>query len=317
MTLFILSLFVATTYIHAVNIKHYENSGVCYDLVKDYLNKKGVAYIIGDELKAISCDWKFKGNVEFDFKKWCEKKGLTCGGNPYFVGFDSSYSVGGSRVPSSVALAEWREQNKKDSIERYEFFREDSIQKYNPPPLSKKSVYIEYLELSKTTAEKLGFSYSDYIGKAEFFKYTDLFSVSLQALNLGDTNFIYRNYSSVYDSTLSVFWGGQKQIKTSSTITESGFLTENLEFQEIGLKFDINNYQYKYEHSTGEDNKITGAGVLLNDTNKIVGSYQLKNQEVRSVPFLSSIPLVGYLFKHIENISEWRFIFLRVILKEL
>lgn len=317
MILSILFLFVATTYIHAANLKHYENTGVCYDLVKDYLNKKGVAYIIGDELKAINCDWKFKGNIDFDFKTWCEKKGLTCGGNPYFVGFDSSYSVGGSRVPSSVAHAEWREQNKKDSIEKYEFFRNDSIEKYQSPPLPKKSVYIEYLELSKNTAEKLGFSYSDYIGSAEFFSYTDLFSVSLQALSLGDTNFIYRNYSSIYDSTLSVFWGGQKQIKTSSTITESGFLTENLEFQEIGLKFEVNNYQYRYEHSTGEDNKITGAGVLLNDTNKIVGSYQLKSQEIRGISFLQNIPFIGYLFKHTENVSEWRFIFLRVIVKEL
>lgn len=317
MTLFILFLFLTAKYLDAAEVKHFESKGDCYELTEKYLRTKNIPFVISSSLKGKECNWFFRGNVEFDFQTWCKKEGLSCGGNPYFVGYDSLYSLDGVRVPASVAYAEKRAKKEADSTAQSLQRREDSIASYIPPPLPKRKIFLEYLELSKTTAEKLGFSYSDYVGSARFFDYSDLFSVSLQALGLGDTSFIYRNYSAVYDSVLSVFWGGQKQIKTSSIITSDGFVTENLEFQEVGLKFDVENEQFKYEHSTDYENKINGAGVLVVGVNNIFGSYQSYFLEDRKIPFFSSIPLLGYLFKHTQKVNEWRFIFIRVKLEVL
>lgn len=310
-------LFLLVGLSHGAQVRHFEIKGDCYETTEKFLQTKNVPFIISSALKGKECNWFFRGDVDFDFQTWCKKEGLTCGGNPYFVGYDSLYSLDGSRVPASVAHAQIRTKKEDEAKESFERRKADSLANYIPPPLPKRKIYLEYLELSKSTAERLGFSYSDYVGTAQFFSYTDLFSVSLQALSLGDTSFIYRNYSAVYDTTLSVFWGGQKQIKTSSIVTSDGFVTENLEFQEVGLKFDIENEQFKYEHSTDYENKINGAGVLVYGTNNIFGSYQAVFLKERKIPFFGDIPFIKYLFRHTEKVNEWRFIFIRVKLEEI
>lgn len=285
----------------------------------DYLKFLDRPYIIDSRLKQFECNWNFSGDTQKDFETWCRRSGLTCGGKPYFVGFDSVW-YRGEYMPSPRAAWLRLEDSRKDSIDSYNSAlaersrrRADSLQ--NLPPLPKKRVTVEYLEMGKNTADYLGFSYSDYIGRARFFDYEDLFSVTLQARQIGDTSFTYRTYSSVYDSSLTVFWGGRRERLTSSNITSNGVVSNNYEFDAFGLTFRIDGLKYFYEHSTDYEHTINGSGLLEYGVNRIFGTYQYSSTVTSGVPFLSSIPGLGVLFRHVSDVVETRYIFISVLVE--
>lgn len=271
------------------------------------------AYVISDGIRGKYCTWNFKGNTDADFNAWCKREGLFCGGNPFYVGYDSVWFKGEfmpheraiylRSVDDSIA----RERNRLDSLSA--IVPDDS----SSDPLPIKNVTIEYLEMGKGTAEKLGFSYSEYIGSAKMWEYEDLFSVSVQALKTGDTSFVYRNYTTNYDSLLHVFWGGSRDRLTQSNITSNGVVSNNYESESYGLTFDIENMKYAYTHSNDFEHSISGSGLLEWGENFVVGNYQYTSTRVSGLPVLSSLPLVGFLFRHTYDVTEQRFVFIRVV----
>ena len=299
----------------------YYNSGTCFDLAGEFLKFSDEPYIIDSRLKSFECNWNFKGDTKKDFETWCVRSGLRCGGKPYFVGFDSVW-YRGEYMPAPRAAYLRREDLKQDSIARYSadlseraLRRADSLASL--PPLPKKRALIEYLELGKNTADYLGFSYSDYVGRARFFDYEDLFSVTVQAQQIGDTSFVYRTYSSVYDSTLSVFWGGSRDRLTTSNVTSNGVVSNNYVQDNFGLTFRIDGLKYYYEHSTDYEHKINGSGLLSLGVNHVFGTYQYSSIVVRGVPFVSSVPVLGLLFRHESEVVETRYIFISVYVSEV
>lgn len=305
----------------SAEVTNYIDSGSCFDLAGRYLKFTGRPYIIDSRLKEYSCNWNFQGNTQIDFETWCRYSGLKCGGNPYFVGFDSTW-YNGEYMPVKRAEYLRSVQHKADSLEAFNASlsasaraRADSLA--NLPPLPKKRVTIQYLELGRSTAERLGFSYSDWIGSAHFFGYNDLFSVSIQALDIGDTSFVFRTYSSVYDSSLSVFWGGHRDRLKSSNVTSNGVISNNYETESFGLTFRIDGLKYYYEHSTDYEHSINGSGLLEFGTNRIFGSYQFDYEQVRAVPVLGSIPVLGFVFRHSSIVSETRYMFISVDVSDI
>lgn len=270
------------------------------------MQTRNVAYVISDGIRGKYCTWNFKGDTDKDFAAWCKREGLACGGNPFYVGRDSVWH-NGDFIPHQRAIylkslddQKAREERKKDSLA----FVRDS--------LPTKRITIEYLEVGKKTAELLGFRYSDYIGSAKFFEYTDLFSVSVQAQDMGDTTFIYRTYSTAYDTTLSVFWGGSRDRLTQSNITSNGVVSNNYTQESYGLEFSVKNLQYTYKHSTDYEHSINGSGRLIYGRNLIFGTYQYTYQQTYQVPWLGSIPFLGVLFRHTNDETEVRYIFIQV-----
>lgn len=299
----------------------YTDEGDCFTLASRYLKAVDAPYMIDSRLKGFSCSWNFRGDTKKDFEAWCRVSGLRCGGTPYYVGFDSVW-YRGEFIPAPRAAWLRLEHAKQDSAAAYSaalsersLRRADSLA--NLPPLPLKRVSIEYLELGKGTADYLGFSYSDYVGRARFFDYEDLFSVTVQAQSIGDTSFVYRTYSSVYDSSLSVFWGGSRDRLTTSNITANGVVSNNFVQDNFGLTFRIDGLKYYYEHSTDYEHKISGSGLLTLGVNHIFGTYQYTTTVVRSVPFLSSVPVLGLLFSHTADVSETRYIFISVYVNEV
>lgn len=298
----------------------YYNSGSCFDLAGEFLKFSDEPYIIDSRLKGFECNWNFKGDTKKDFETWCSRSGLRCGGKPYFVGFDSVW-YRGEYMPAPRAAYLRREDLKQDSIARHSadvseraLRRADSLASL--PPLPLKRVTIEYLELGKSTADYLGFSYSDYIGRARFFDYEDLFSVTVQARRVGDTSFVYRTYSSMYDSSLTVFWGGSRDRLTTSNITSNGVVSNNYVQDNFGLTFRVDGLKYYYEHSTDYEHKISGSGLLAYGVNHIFGTYQYSSTVVSSVPFLGSVPVFGLIFRHESELVETRYIFISVYVNE-
>ena len=305
----------------AAPITSFYDSGNCFDFAGKYLKFTDEPYIIDSRLKTFECSWNFQGDTKKDFERWCALSGLKCGGKPYFVGFDSTW-YRGEYMPAPRAAWLRQQDYKSDSAANYAASqalkaqrRADSLASL--PPLPKKRVLVEYLELGKSTADYLGFSYSDYVGSARFFDYQDLFSVTVQAKAIGDTSYVYRTYSSVYDSTLSVFWGGSRDRLTTSNITSNGVVSNNYVQDNFGLTFRIDGLKYYYEHSTDYEHKISGSGLLSLGVNHIFGTYQYNSTVVSSVPFLSSVPVLGLFFCHTSDVVETRYIFISVYVNEL
>lgn len=290
-----------------MRITDFEREGTCYDLANQYLKATGRAYIISDALRAMSCNWHFKGRTDNDFQVWCKKSGLVCGGSPFYVGFDSVWYQG-VRMPVQQARYMASELKKQEM----QYLQNGDSLFVLPSPLPLKKIFVEYLEISRGTAEKLGFRYSDYIGTARFFDYADLFSVTIQAQEIGDTSFVYRNYTTLYDSTLNLFWGGTKDKLNQSNITSSGIVSNNYTQTNFGLTFNVIGTNYSYEHSTDESNVIRGVGKLIFGENKILGSYQSVTSQIYALPFFGKLPWVGILFRHTENTREFRYVFIRV-----
>ncbi len=295
---------------HARTIKSFQADGDCFDLASRYLKERGVAYIVSDDIRGMQCHWNFSGDTQADFIAWCKRKAVSCGGNPFYVGFDSTWYAG-ERMPSQRAQY-LREQESKQN-------RLDSLSRILPTsePLAEKTITIEYLEIGKSTADKIGFDYSEFIGSARFFDYTDLFSVSIQAKDYGDTSFVYRTYTTQYDTTLHVFWGGVRDKIKHSTVTSSGIVSNDYETDTYGLTFDVQDMRYTYTHSMDFEHKIDGTGKLRWGRNKIFGSYDYSAQVVTGIPFLKEIPLLGALFRHTSTSTETRYVFILVTLSEL
>ena len=93
---------VAAVSSRARTITSFQADGDCFDLATRYLKERGVAYIVSDDLRGMQCHWNFSGNTQADFDAWCRRKALSCGGNPYYVGFDSTWYAG-ERMPSQKA----------------------------------------------------------------------------------------------------------------------------------------------------------------------------------------------------------------------
>ena len=236
-----------------------------------------------------------------------------CAGNPFYVGYDSVW-YNGEYIPHSRAIfLEKQELERKD-----EKRMQDSI--YNlsfaKDTLYDKQVTIEYLEIGKSTADRLGFEYSEWIGTAKFVDYTDLFSVTIQAKNLGDTTFIYRSYTSLYDSSLVVFWGGQRDRLTQSNVTSNGVVSNNYTQEQYGLEFRIDRLKYYYKHSTDYEHSISGEGKLRYGLNSIVGVYQYTYNKKSYLPILGNIPILGFLFSHNTELTETRYVLINVYLME-
>lgn len=276
----------------AKTITAFQADGDCFDLASRYLRERGVAYIVSDDIRGMECHWNFHGNTQADFDAWCKRKALTCGGNPFYVGFDSTWYAG-ERMPAQRAKY-LREQELKQQVK-------DSLSVIvrTSEPLAEKTITIEYLEIGKSTADKIGFDYSEYIGSARFFDYTDLFSVSIQAKAHGDTSFVYRTYTTQYDTTLHVFWGGVRDKIKHSTVTSSGIVSNDYETETYGLTFDVQDMRYTYTHSMDFEHKIDGTGKLRWGKNKIFGSYDYTAQTTSGIPFFKDLPLVGVLFRHV------------------
>ena len=107
---------------HSAELTKYQAEGDCYELANNYLKTRNVAFVISDALKGKSCNWNFQGKTDYDFKEWCKRTGIVCGGNPFYVGYDSVW-YDGEFVPHNRAL--FLDQQKREMKD--ERRKQDSI----------------------------------------------------------------------------------------------------------------------------------------------------------------------------------------------
>lgn len=100
-------------------------------------------------------------------------------------------------------------------------------------------------------------------------------------------------------------------------MTANGVISNSYERENFGLSFSLDGLKYSYEHSTDLEHRITGSGLLSLGVNHIFGTYQYTSNVVHSVPFLSSVPVIGAIFRYTSDVVETRYIFISVYVSEL
>lgn len=205
------------------------------------------------------------------------------------------------------------------------------------------SANIEIIELVLDTAISSGLKITNQGlninlgGVATFFNWSDVSNLEF------NTNYsysdVFRNSSIVYNpkfelttiDTIDLFYGFETQIEKASFSNSNGSQTE-YEFKEVGIDFEImpyeivneNQYKLKINIKTSDvlisseytKKDFSGVAVFEKNQKKLINSYKNKKvvSEIYRVPFLSSLPVVGSLFKGSKTISKivYSFVFCEV-----
>lgn len=196
------------------------------------------------------------------------------------------------------------EKVKLDSI------RADSLSKLR---LDFKGYQLKYFSYSKSFTDKLGVEWSSLLASGNLHNKLKIFDDwRLVATQTNDTSFNERSVVFSVDSSLSLDWGSEEQtIKT--TYVNDGVTTSDYEWRKYGLLINVrrDGKRVKMDYVfRDKDNSISvlQGSVIGNegDTLRLVGNYNSSRQIETGVPFLSSVPLLGELFKSSQSVIDNR-----------
>lgn len=185
----------------------------------------------------------------------------------------------------------------------------DSLSKI--PPLDFESYELKYFAYSKSFTDKLGVEWSTVLssgnlrGRLEFFDDWRMFASATE-----DTTFTERSIIFSVDSTLSIDWGTEEQT-IKQTFVNDGVTTQDYEWRKYGLIVKVNRdgkrvkMDYIFRDKDNSVSVLQGSVIgLQGDTLRLFGTYNTNRQIQNGVPFLSTVPILGNLFKVEQTVVD-------------
>lgn len=198
-----------------------------------------------------------------------------------------------------------RSRAERDSMER------DSLSKI--PPLQFANYQLRYYSYSKSFTDKIGVEWQTVLASGNLrgrLRVFDDWRVTASKTN--DTSFTERSLVFSVDSSLNVDWGSEEQT-LKQTFVNDGVTTQDYEWRKYGMivqiKRDGKRVRMDYIFRDKENAISVLQGSVIGDegdTLRLFGTYTTKRQVTNGVPFLSSIPLLGYLFQVTDDIIDNR-----------
>lgn len=181
------------------------------------------------------------------------------------------------------------------------------------PPLDWRHYELRYYSYSESFADKMGVEWGSLwaVGnlhdRLEFF---DDWAAYATATN--DTAYTNRRLLFSLDSSLGVDWGSEEQVLKTAFVND-GVTTQDYEWRKYGLIVQIQRdgrrvrMQYTFRDKSSGVSLLQGSAVgSESDTLRMQGTYTSKRTYTKGLPFLSTLPLVGYLFGTEETTTENR-----------
>lgn len=206
---------------------------------------------------------------------------------------------------------------KRDSLEnlakeraKIDSIRVDSLSKLR---LDFAGYQLKYFSYSKAFTDKLGVEWSSLLSNGNLHNKLKIFDEwRFIATETNDTSFTERSVVFSVDSSLSLDWGSEEQtIKT--TFVNDGVTSTDYEWRKYGLLINVkrDGRRVKMDYVfRDKDNSISvlQGSVIGNegDTLRLVGNYNSTRQIQSGVPFISSVPILGELFKICQNVLDNR-----------
>ena len=193
----------------------------------------------------------------------------------------------------------YRARQVRDSIYK------DSLK--NVPALDFTSYELKYFAYSKSFTDKIGVEWQTLLSSGNLRNRFDLFDDwRIVAQQSNDTTFTERSVEFSVDSLLSIDWGSEEQT-LKQTYVNDGVTTQDYEWRKYGLIVKVRRdgkrvrMDYIFRDKDNSISVLQGSVIgVEGDTLRLFGHYNTNRRVENGVPFLSSIPLLGNLFK-VEN----------------
>lgn len=197
----------------------------------------------------------------------------------------------------------------QDSITLLEKHRNDSLSLIRLPF---GNYELRYYSFTKNFADKLGMEFNGIIAEGNLHDKFKIFDDwKLHASETNDTSFTYRQINVAFDSSLSVDWGTEEQTLKTTYVTSNGVVNSDYEWRKYGLivtmKKDTSRVLLSYVFRDKEQNisVLQGSAVGgLGDTLMVSGEYTTNRSVTIGIPFLSSIPVLKYLFSTEQVLTD-------------
>lgn len=172
------------------------------------------------------------------------------------------------------------------------------------PPLAFSNYQLRYYSYSNSFTDRMGVEWGTLLASGNLHNRLDLFDDwRLVATLSNDTAFTERSLLFSVDSSLNVDWGSEEQT-LKQTFVNDGVTTQDYEWRKYGMivkiKRDGQRVRMDYTFRDKENSVSVLQGSVIGnegDTLRLYGTYTAKRHVMSGVPLVSSIPVIGNLFK--------------------
>ena len=227
-----------------------------------------------------------------------------------FIDRNGNVQIVDTKFLNTYKLADSIQTKIKDSLAYMEKYKQDSLQKFVRDSLDNikqkplKRFELQFVQMDKNFARRMGVKWPEVIAVGNLRGKLELFDTwEARALELNDTSFIRRKVTLSLDSVGVVSWGNETQ-ELERTYNDNGIVTQDYKYRQYGITATISvldsTYKLEYVVRNNDDLHTNFTGTtkgLFTDTLELTGELQKHVVHTTGLPFLSSIPLLGNLFR--------------------
>lgn len=241
-----------------------------------------------------------------------------------FVDLSGNVQVVDTKFLNLYKLADSIQNKLKDSLVYMEKYKQDSLNKVVRDSLNNvvqkplRKFELQFIQMDKNFCRRMGFSWPELVADGDLHGKLKLFDEwELRAIQMDDTSFIRRKVTLSLDSSGSVSWGNETQ-ELERTYNDNGIVTQDYKYRQYGITATItildSTYKLDYVVRNNDDLHTNFTGTtkgLFTDTLELTGDLQKKVNRETGVPGLSSIPVIGCLFRqiNIENVQSVYYVY--------
>ena len=166
---------------------------------------------------------------------------------------------------------------------------------------------VSFYVVSSSFVQSLGIQWTDIFSHGDLFNVPELITNwTFRAVADDDSLAEYRSLEIDLDSSASIHWGSQAKEEKSTVVYNNGVSQTDYEWRDFGLTLDItrtrkHGVKVDYKLAQRDENNSVLRGRFGGGGSDSVLTYGVYDSFVYSsvgVPFLSSVPLLGNLFKY-------------------
>lgn len=241
-----------------------------------------------------------------------------------FVDLSGNVQVVDTKFLNLYKLADSIQNKLKDSLVYMEKYKQDSLNKFVRDSLNNvvqkplRKFELQFIQMDKNFCRRMGVSWPELVGEGDLRGKLTLFDEwELRAVQMDDTSFIRRKVTLSLDSSGSVSWGNETQ-ELERTYNDNGIVTQDYKYRQYGITATItiqdSTYKLDYVVRNNDDLHTNFTGTtkgMFTDTLELTGELQKKVNRETGIPGLSSIPVIGHLFRqtNIENVQSVYYVY--------
>lgn len=238
-----------------------------------------------------------------------------------FIDHSGNVQIVDTKFLNTYKLADSIQAKLKDSLVSMENYKQDSLQKFVRDSLNNikqkplKRFELQFVQMDKNFARRMGVKWPEVLAAGNLRGKLELFDLwEARALEMNDTSFIRRKVTLSLDSVGVVSWGNETQ-ELERTYNDNGVVTQDYKYRQYGITATISvldsTYKLEYVVRNNDDLHTNFTGTtkgLFTDTLELTGELNKHVVHSTGLPFLSSIPLLGRLFR-VDNAEMVRSVY--------